>query len=50
MRDVRGIVGGHGLRGRAMKKSGWSVSWLDNLRAFDINAGQWTTAAEDEGE
>ena len=26
---------------------GW---FLDDLRAFGINADQWTTAAEDEGE
>ena len=24
--------------------------FLDDLRAFGINAGQWTTAAQDEGE
>ena len=26
------------------------VCFLDNLRAFGINADQWTTAAQDEGE
>ena len=28
----------------------WMGCFLDNLRAFDINADQWTTAAQDEGE
>ena len=28
----------------------WMGCFLDDLRAFDINAGQWTTAAQDEGE
>ena len=32
----------------ARKKSGWC--FLDDLRAFGINADQWTTAAQDEGE
>ena len=32
------------------KKSGWVGCLLDDLRAFDINADQWTTAAQDEGE
>ena len=31
------------------KKSGWGVSWMTS-RAFGINADQWTTAAQDEGE
>ena len=30
-------------------KSGWSI-FLDELRAFVINADQWTTAAQDEGD
>ena len=35
----------------ARKKSGWGVSWTTSLRAFGIiNADQWTTAAQDEGE
>ena len=34
----------------ARKKSGWGVSWTTDLRAFGINADQWTTAAQDEGE
>ena len=33
----------------AKKKSGWGV-FLDDLRAFGINADQWTAAAQDEGE
>ena len=28
----------------------WMRCFLDDLRAFDINADQWTTAAQDEGE
>ena len=28
----------------------WMGCFLDDLRAFGINAGQWTTAAQDEGE
>ena len=28
----------------------WMGCFLDDLRAFDINADQWTTAAQDEGE
>ena len=28
----------------------WMVCFLDDLRAFGINADQWTTAAQDEGE
>ena len=28
----------------------WTGCFLDDLRAFGINANQWTTAAEDEGE
>ena len=34
----------------AKKKSGWVVSWTTSLKAFRINADQWTTAAQDEGE
>ena len=32
------------------KKKEWMGCFLDNLRAFGINANQWTTAAQDEGE
>ena len=28
----------------------WMGSFLDDLRDFGINADQWTTAAQDEGE
>ena len=28
----------------------WVGFFLDDLRAFGINADQWTTAAQDEGE
>ena len=49
MCDVRrnGGGGGGGLRGGPGKK--WMGCFLDDLRAFDINADQWTTAAQDEG-
>ena len=42
------LVGSAGCGG-GRKKSGWSVCFLDDLRAFGINADQWTTAAQDEG-
>ena len=32
------------------KKKEWMGCFLDDLRAFGINADQWTTAAQDEGE
>ena len=32
------------------QKSEWMWCFLDDLRAFGINADQWTTAAQDEGE
>ena len=28
----------------------WMRCFVDDLRVFDINADQWTTAAQDEGE
>ena len=37
-----GCVGGQGKE--------WVECFLDDLRAFGINADQWTTAAQDEGE
>ena len=37
-----GCVGGQELE--------WMGCFLDDLRAFGINADQWTTAAQDEGE
>ena len=49
MRDARRTGGGRGLRGGAGKKVDVGC-FLDNLRAFGINADQWTIAAQDEGE
>ena len=47
MRDVRRMVGGAGcVRGQKKK---WMACFLDDLRAFGINADHWTTAAQDEG-
>ena len=46
---LRELVGGAGCTG-GRKKSGWGVSWTIPPRAFGINADQWTTAAQDEGE
>ena len=40
--------GGRGLCGGAGKRV--NEYFLDDLRAFGINADQWTTAAQDEGE
>ena len=42
------IVGGAGCVGSQEKE--WMGYFLDDLRAFGINADQWTTAAQDEGE
>ena len=36
------------MGGRQEKE--WMGCFLDDLRAFGINADQWTTAAQDEGE
>ena len=41
-------MGGAGCVG-GQKKEGMGC-FLDDLRAFGINADQWTTAAQDEGE
>ena len=41
-------MGGAGCVGGQEKK--WMGCLLDDLRDFDINADQWTTAAQDEGE
>ena len=38
------------LVGDAGQKKYWMEYFLDELRAFNINANQWTTAAQDEGE
>ena len=48
MRDAWRIGGGRGLCGGQEKE--WMGCFLDDLRAFGINADQWTTAAQDEGE
>ena len=42
------LVGGAGCVGGQEKE--WMRCFLDYLRAFGINADQWTTAAQDEGE
>ena len=42
MRDVPKTGGG--------QEKVWIECFLDDLRAFGINADQWTTAAQDEGE
>ena len=43
----REMVRGAGCVGGQEKE--WMGFFLDDLRAFDINADQWTTAAQDEG-
>ena len=42
------LVGGAGCVGGQEKE--WMGCFLDELRDFGINADQWTTAAQDEGE
>ena len=42
------LVGAPGCMGGQEKE--WMGCFLDDLRAFGINADQWTTAAQDEGE
>ena len=42
------LVGGTGCVGGQEKE--WMGCFLDDLRAFGINADQWATAAQDEGE
>ena len=42
------LVGGAGCVGGQEKE--WIWCFLDDLRAFGINADQWTTAAQEEGE
>ena len=42
------MVGGASCVGA--QENEWMGCFLDDLRAFDINADQWTTAAQDEGE
>ena len=41
------LVGGAGCVGGQEKE--WMRYFLDDLRAFGINADQWTTAAQDKG-
>ena len=41
------MVGGAGCVGGQEKE--WMGRFLDDLRAFGINADQWTTAVQDEG-
>ena len=41
-------MGGAGCVGGQEKE--WMGCFLDDLRAFGINADQWTTATQDEGE
>ena len=48
MRDIQRTGGGAGCVGGQEKES--MECFLDDLRAFGINADQWTTAAQDEGE
>ena len=47
VRDVQRTGGGRGLRGG--QENEWMGIFLDDLRAFGINADQWTTAAQDKG-
>ena len=42
------MVGGAGCVGGQEKE--WMGCFLDDLKAFGINADQWTTAAQDQGE
>ena len=42
------LVGGAGCVGGQEKE--WMGYFLDGLRAFSINADQWTTSAQDKGE
>ena len=42
------MVGGTGCVGGQEKE--WMGCFLDDLRAFGINADQWATAVQDEGE
>ena len=44
----RELVGGAGCVGGQEKE--WMGCFPDDLRAFGINADQWTTAAQDKGE
>ena len=48
MRDGRRNGGGAGCLGGQEKE--WMGCFLDDLRAFGINADHWTPAAQDKGE
>ena len=48
MRDVRRNGRGRELCGGQEKE--WMGCFLDDFRVFGINADQWTTAGQDEGE
>ena len=47
MPDVRRIAKGAGCVGGQENK--WMGCFLDDLRAFGINADQWKAATQDEG-
>ena len=47
VRDARRNGGGASCVGGQEKE--WTGCFLDDLRAFGINADQWTTTAQDEG-
>ena len=47
-RDVRRIVGGGAGCVRGQEK--WMKFLLNDLRAFGVNADQWATESQDEGE
>ena len=44
------MVGGAGMCGGGRQEKEWMGCILDDLRAFGINANQWMTGAQDEGE
>ena len=48
VRDARRVGGGASCVGGQIEE--WMGCRLDDPRAFGINADQWTTAAQDEGE
>ena len=47
-RDVRRIGRGHGLRSGGLENE-WMGCFLDDLKAYGINADQWTTAVGTRG-
>ena len=44
------LVEGMNCGGGGQEGKEWMGCFLDDLRAFGINANQWTTAAQDKGE